>query len=392
MRVEFEFYDEEPLENIITCLNYQMDKVVFFKYKNQSQMPLNNRIMKEKSEREQRQKDNLKKYLIDKCEVKEVRFVDLNRNSLKDAVEVMREAVSEEVRAGNDIYFDLTGGEDMVLFAFGILCNEFPAPLHRYDVKTNQLMEFYDTEDGSMKSLRALEEKKREISLEDLLLLEGGRIRESKEYKHLLRNDLNGIYEIAGRNWQSWNKFQKYVDNCLYHPEALTRQDANLDPVMQNFLDQMISQGFLRKCRSNSAVLPYGLVCRDSDIADILSKGGNILEYYAGMKEGLRCKESRVSVKIDWDGDLHPNEAEDVYNEIDVLTMKDHVPCFISCKTGKMDSNAVLKALYELDTVANRYGGKYCKKILLTAQDPGLVYYERAEELGIDIVLTREYH
>ena len=37
MRVEFEFYDEEPLENIITCLNYQMDKVVFFKYKNQSQ-------------------------------------------------------------------------------------------------------------------------------------------------------------------------------------------------------------------------------------------------------------------------------------------------------------------------------------------------------------------
>ena len=60
MRVEFEFYDEEPLENIITCLNYQMDKVVFFKYKNQSQMPLNNRIMKEKSEREQRQKDNLR--------------------------------------------------------------------------------------------------------------------------------------------------------------------------------------------------------------------------------------------------------------------------------------------------------------------------------------------
>ena len=116
------------------------------------------------------------------------------------------------------------------------------------------------------------------------------------------------------------------------------------------------------------------------------------MEYYAGMKEGLRCKESRVSVKIDWDGDLHPNEAEDVYNEIDVLTMKDHVPCFISCKTGKMDSDAVLKALYELDTVANRYGGKYCKKILLTAQDPGLVYYERAEELGIDIVLTREYH
>ena len=135
-----------------------------------------------------RKKDNLKKYLIDKCEVKEVRFVDLNRNSLKDAVEVMREAVSEEVRAGNDIYFDLTGGEDMVLFAFGILCNEFPAPLHRYDVKTNQLMEFYDTEDGSMKSLRALEEKKREISLEDLLLLEGGRIRESKEYKHLAQH------------------------------------------------------------------------------------------------------------------------------------------------------------------------------------------------------------
>ena len=30
MNVEFEFLSEEPLENVVTCMNYRMDKAVFF--------------------------------------------------------------------------------------------------------------------------------------------------------------------------------------------------------------------------------------------------------------------------------------------------------------------------------------------------------------------------
>ena len=30
MNVNIEFFDSEPLENLITCLNFKMDKVIFF--------------------------------------------------------------------------------------------------------------------------------------------------------------------------------------------------------------------------------------------------------------------------------------------------------------------------------------------------------------------------
>lgn len=32
MKVNVEFLDTDPIENVITCLNYKMDKVVYFGY------------------------------------------------------------------------------------------------------------------------------------------------------------------------------------------------------------------------------------------------------------------------------------------------------------------------------------------------------------------------
>lgn len=75
----------------------------------------------------------------------------------------------------------------------------------------------------------------------------------------------------------------------------------------------------------------------------------------------------------------------DVLNEIDVLSLTGYVPTFISCKSGKMGAQQTLHALYELDTVAKRFGGKYAKKILVTVKELGDVYMERASEMGIEI-------
>ena len=44
-----------------------------------------------------------------------------------------------------------------------------------------------------------------------------------------------------------------------------------------------------------------------------------------------------------------------------------------------------LHALYELDTVARRFGGKYAKKVLVTADKLGDIYLERAREMGIEV-------
>ena len=70
-----------------------------------------------------------------------------------------------------------------------------------------------------------------------------------------------------------------------------------------------------------------------------------------------------VGVVIDWDTE-EEDEAYRTINEIDVLAMKDMIPVFISCKNGNFDENE----LYKLNTVAERFGGKYAKKVLVATK------------------------
>ena len=84
-------------------------------------------------------------------------------------------------------------------------------------------------------------------------------------------------------------------------------------------------------------------------------------------------------------GTIHNEPGKDVLNEIDVLSLKGKVVLFISCKTGKMGQQQALHAFYELQTVADRFGDKYSKKVLVTARPLGDVYMERVGEMGIEV-------
>lgn len=42
-------------------------------------------------------------------------------------------------------------------------------------------------------------------------------------------------------------------------------------------------------------------------------------------------------------------------------------------------------ALYELETVANRFVGKYAKKVLVTAKEVAPGHLLRAKEMGIEV-------
>ena len=72
-------------------------------------------------------------------------------------------------------------------------------------------------------------------------------------------------------------------------------------------------------------------------------------------------------------------------NEVDVLVMRENVPVFMSCKSGKLKAQESLHALYELETVTERFGGKYAKKVLVTTRPLGPRYMERAAEMGIEV-------
>ena len=63
------------------------------------------------------------------------------------------------------------------------------------------------------------------------------------------------------------------------------------------------------------------------------------------------------------------------------------VPVFISCKNGVLTSDE----LYKLNTVANRFGGKYAKKVLVTTAisslgEAGKYIRQRAGDMKIRII------
>ena len=70
--------------------------------------------------------------------------------------------------------------------------------------------------------------------------------------------------------------------------------------------------------------------------------------------------------------------------EIDSMDTR-YEALFTPCKIGNVDQ----MALYELETVANRFGGKYAKKILSTAQEPSAAHVRRAKEMGIEVRVER---
>ena len=50
------------------------------------------------------------------------------------------------------------------------------------------------------------------------------------------------------------------------------------------------------------------------------------------------------------------------------------------------DLNEIVDVLYELDTVAKRFGGKYARKVLVTTLRMGSAYVNRAKEMGIEVI------
>ncbi len=77
MVVNFEFLGDEPIENVITCMHYKIDKVVFFGY----------------HEIIQGYKESTESFLRKYCGVKKVVFVALSHKSLSSVTDIISRVV-----------------------------------------------------------------------------------------------------------------------------------------------------------------------------------------------------------------------------------------------------------------------------------------------------------
>lgn len=101
---------------------------------------------------------------------------------------------------------------------------------------------------------------------------------------------------------------------------------------------------------------------------------------YSCVKELKEVNNAISGMLFVWD------EEVKVHNELDVVaSIGSHLVC-ISCKdTEKYD----IEALNELEVYAEHLGGRKVTKVLVSTQQPerGEMIYQRAEEMGISIVL-----
>ncbi len=248
-----------------------------------------------------------------------------------------------------------------------------------------------------------LEIQKRNIGIKDLIRLHGG-IVNTKLHKNVkslddadFRADVDAIYGIAAGNWLEWNQFSNVIKSVFMTDRHLvshaslrwvldsikSNSDLDTPKKINDILDKLSECGIITDLKHDDGI--YHFTYKNEMIKDCLWDGGSVLELYTCKCEKENSDECSVGVHIDWDGVIHEQPGKDVLNEIDVLSVKDNIITFISCKSGRMGSQQSLHALYELDTVANRFGGKYSRKVLATGMPLADIYMERAEEMRIEV-------
>lgn len=386
MNIDIEFFDAEPIENLVTCLNFKMDKVIYFGYGDDMT-----------SEKQRITTKSLKKI----CDVDNVEFIEICRNNLDKIVESVEKVIKEEEKAGNQCFFELTGGEELELVAMGILSARYDLPMHRFDMRTGEVQTL--NENGGRRIDTLVEKRRIELTLDEIVEMHGGAIdykEETFSRKELklkeFEKDTEVMWYIAKKNVKRWNCISAVFKGCTGYEETKTRvaiwdkklhslahnvQGVGSYEVFREYLDMLADAEVIKNVRREAGKLIFEY--KNELVKECIIEAGTLLELrtYYTLKNTGKYSDYKSGVNINWDGEVG-NADDGVENEIDVMLLDGYIPTFVSCKNGKVTQ----MALYELETVANRFGGKYAKKIMVASQGLTEGYAKRAAEMGIEVM------
>lgn len=389
MYTNIEFLDAEPIENMITCMHHKMDKVIFFGYADAIR------------KYQKRTTDFLKNH----CDVAEIEFCSISEQDLNAVISAIKEKVASEEAMGNKVYFDITGGESLFLVAFGMLSQVFKKPMHMYDVAEDSLIHLGEVYEDNIQRVPA---NNVQLDLHTYIELSGAKIDENRPSYVNVEDEafmakVEDLWAIVLRFKQNWNQFCAVLrdhlneEKCLDATKVITQKECKNFESFHKYMIALKNLGaftsynsriLTRNDNNRISSVEVSVVYTDEAWKECITKAGTALELYVYKNLKDAGKETLQSVHIDWDGKISvpPSDNEkDVLNEIDVLMLEGNIPTFISCKCGKMDKGKALEPMYELETVASRFGGKYAKKILATLNEVKGSYALRADEMNIKL-------
>ncbi len=394
MTTIIELFDECPIENVISALKFNPQKLVFVGFKET--------MTKKKI-------DDLRRFFEARHMEIEIEYEIVGRYDYSSIVDKLNLIIDRN----KDCFFDLTGGKELVLTAMGEVSASRSIPMFQFNVKTGKLIKvkncdnIYDTDKPTMK-------------INESIILNGGKVitDEEGDFKWELtddfKKDIEIIWGICKNNCRLWNKHSLIFYSFEKWGEITDdfRVTVNLAKMKENGHEIFLNSGIISSLIKNKIFLDYSYEnnilsfrYKNKQVHECISKAGNILELYVYMltneinqKYPNSYDDIDISVYVDWDGITYDgqNSEKDTKNEIDVMVTKGLVPIFISCKNGEVQKSA----LYELKTVADYFGGEYAKMVLVTSyisiDDESKEYIiKRAEDMNITVIdgvdkLTRD--
>lgn len=390
-----EFFSKAAIENVCTGLLQPPERVILI---GDSQKLL------------QRQAERYHELLARRGAAVEFICKAVNKNNLQSVVEELKAILATY----EDCVFDLTGGEELYLVAMGMLYERNPAiQMHRFNLRNNSLL------DCDMDGVTIAEHTMPQLTVAECVQLNGGEIifddvragaTRRWTWNEALREDIDTLWEICRRNVREWNiqttVFAAAERFCSENDDPLVTVAPV--PYLQDYLENAES-GYVIFKRIISDLFDTGLLTyvdcneryfmvayKNETVKYCLQKAGQVLEMKI-FSAACAAKEADGSptyhdvmtgVQLDWDGVIHAGgESFDTENEVDVILMHGMIPVFVSCKNGAFTS----EELYKLNTVAQRFGGPYAKKVLVatalnTACDAPDHLRQRAKDMNICLV------
>lgn len=321
----------------------------------------------------------------------------------------------ELIETYDDCVFDITGGEDVYLVAAGIAVSRYPdkhIQMHKINIKNGNII------DCDMDGTTIEKTLDPSLSVNEYITLYGGQRKYADgddifdwNLDNTFRDDLATMWNICRKNHREWNAQISAFSHIARNENF--REDGSFTPADRSGLNSAVLCHYNRII---SDLQKNGLICyeeqqdkislsfKNASVKLCLTTIGQVLETVVFTAASGLLDESgkpvfndvQNHVLIGWD-EQKPSAGNpvDTQNEIDVMLTRGMVPVFISCKNGRFTS----EELFKLNSVAENFGGKYAKKVLVTTYLTELMQskpvaaqhlLQRANELNIRIVANAE--
>lgn len=285
-----------------------------------------------------------------------------------------------------------------------MLAEKLNLPMHFFDIETDTIVELNNS---TYSISTTATQQSIKLDIDKYIRMHGGIVNTGlhKSFKTLHTDEdeqlINKIWKVAKEYHSLWNLFTNFMrdefetsslfvnynKNDIFDKLIESKNKLNSPYKLLTILIELDNAGAIEYLTYQDDYISFRY--KNDTIKKCLCEGGIILELHTYAVASKDSDDCQVGVHIDWDGVIHDPfsfETVDVLNEVDVISLKGNIPTYISCKSGKMTNNDALRGMYELDSIARHFGGKYTKKAMAVLNPLRDVDVERAKAMKIKIL------